>query len=83
MTLCSLATLDSLIVFRPDIHLSMLGIPGGYEWIIIFVVVLLLFGGNKIPELLRGVGKGVGELQRGLDEGKRKLHEAIHEEDSH
>ena len=83
MTLCSLATLDPLIVFRPDIHLSMLGIPGGYEWIIIFVVVLLLFGGNKIPELLRGVGKGVGELQRGLEEGKKKLQEAIHEEDSH
>jgi sec-independent protein translocase protein TatA len=83
MTLCSHATLNSLIVFRPDIHLSMLGIPGGNEWIIICVVGLLLFGGNKIPELLRGVGKGVGELQRGLEEGKKKLQEAIHEEDSH
>jgi sec-independent protein translocase protein TatA len=70
------------MLFRPDIHLSMLGLPGGSEWIIIFVVVLLLFGGNKIPELLRGVGKGVGELQRGLEEGKKKLQEAIHEEDS-
>jgi sec-independent protein translocase protein TatA len=83
MTLCSLVTLHSLMLFRPDIHLSMLGLPGGSEWIIIFVVVLLLFGGNKIPELLRGVGKGVGELQRGLEEGKKKLQEAIHEEDSH
>jgi sec-independent protein translocase protein TatA len=83
MTLCSLATLNSLMLFWPDIHLSMLGLPGGSEWIIIFVVVLLLFGGNKIPELLRGLGKGVGELQRGLEEGKKKLQEAIHEEDSH
>lgn len=83
MTLCSHATLNSLMLFRSDIHQSMLGLPGGSEWIIIFVVVLLLFGGNKIPELLRGVGKGVGELQRGLEEGKKKLQEAIHEEDSH
>lgn len=62
--------------------LSMLGLPGGGEWMIIFVLVLLLFGGSKIPELLRGVGKGMGELQRGLEEGKRKLNEAIHDEES-
>jgi sec-independent protein translocase protein TatA len=64
-----------------SLPLSMFGLPGGSEWIIIFVVVLLLFGGQKIPELLRGVGKGVGELQRGLEESKRKLNEAI-EDDS-
>jgi sec-independent protein translocase protein TatA len=64
-----------------SLPLSMFGLPGGLEWIIIFVVVLLLFGGQKIPELLRGVGKGVGELQRGLEESKRKLNEAI-EDDS-
>lgn len=45
-------------------------IPGGQELIIIAVIVLVLFGGKKIPELMRGVGKGVGELQKGLDEGK-------------
>jgi sec-independent protein translocase protein TatA len=55
-------------------------LPGGQEWIVIFVVVLLLFGGSRIPELLRGVGKGVGELQRGLEESKRKLNDAIEEE---
>jgi sec-independent protein translocase protein TatA len=49
---------------------------GGQELIIILVIVLLLFGGTKIPELLRGVGKGVGELQKGLEEGKRTLHAA-------
>ena len=52
-------------------------IPGGYELVIILVVVLLLFGGKKIPELMRGVGKGVGELQKGLEEGKRTLNDAI------
>jgi sec-independent protein translocase protein TatA len=62
--------------------LAMFGLPGGSEWIIIFVLVLLLFGGQKIPELLRGVGKGVGELQRGLEESKRKLADAIEDDSS-
>jgi len=48
--------------------------------IIILVIVLVLFGGQKIPELLRGVGKGVGELQKGLDEGKRTLTNSIRED---
>src|ERR1700723_1186584 len=34
--------------------------------IIILVIVLVLIGGSKIPELLRGVGRGIGELQKGL-----------------
>ncbi|MCW5943108.1 MAG: twin-arginine translocase TatA/TatE family subunit [Fimbriimonadaceae bacterium] len=56
------------------------GLPSGTEWIWILVVVLLLFGGKKIPELMRGVGKGVGELQKGLEEGKRQLQSAVEEE---
>lgn len=49
------------------------------QWLIILVIVLVLFGGKKIPELLRGVGRGVGELQKGLEEGKRALNESIDE----
>jgi sec-independent protein translocase protein TatA len=56
------------------------GIPGGMEWVIILVIVLILFGGKKIPELLRGVGKGVGELQKGIHEGKRQLEDSYKEE---
>ena len=41
--------------------------------LILLAVVLLLFGGKKIPELMRGVGQGVGELQKGLNEAKTKL----------
>ena len=36
---------------------------GGTEWIIIALVVLLLFGGKKIPELMKGLGKGVREFK--------------------
>lgn len=55
---------------------------GTQELMIVLVIVLVLFGGKKIPELLRGVGKGVGELQKGLEEGKRQLNSSIHEDES-
>lgn len=58
-----------------------LGLPGGMEWVLILVVILVLFGGKKIPELMRGVGKGVGELQKGLDEGKKGFSNMMHNED--
>ena len=35
---------------------------GGQEMIFVFLAILLLFGGNKIPELMRGVGKGIREF---------------------
>jgi sec-independent protein translocase protein TatA len=38
--------------------------------IIVLLIAILLFGAKKIPELMRGVGQGVGELHKGLAEGK-------------
>lgn len=35
---------------------------GGYEFLIVFLAILLLFGGKKIPELMRGIGKGMREF---------------------
>ena len=43
-------------------NILLFGIPGGWEWIIILAVVLLLFGGRKIPELMKGIGKGIREF---------------------
>ncbi len=47
---------------------------GGYEVILIVVVILLIFGGKKIPELMRGIGKGVKEFKGGIsnDEDKKE-----------
>ncbi len=39
---------------------------GGWEIAIIVVIVLLLFGGKKIPELMRGLGKGIKEFKEGV-----------------
>lgn len=43
-----------------------LGVIGGWQIAIILVVVLLLFGGKKIPELMKGIGKGIKEFKDGL-----------------
>ncbi|MER3466252.1 MAG: twin-arginine translocase TatA/TatE family subunit [Armatimonadota bacterium] len=53
----------------------MLGFLQMNELLIVAVVILLLFGGSKIPQLMRGLGRGAGEFQRGLEEGKRALEE--------
>ena len=46
-----------------------LGMPGGWEWIIIILVVLIFFGAKKIPELARGLGKGIREFRREVSTG--------------
>jgi sec-independent protein translocase protein TatA len=53
------------------------GLPSGSEWIIILVVVLLLFGGKKIPELMKGIGKGV----RGFKDGLKEIEDDIKTEE--
>ncbi|MDE0483539.1 MAG: twin-arginine translocase TatA/TatE family subunit [Candidatus Poribacteria bacterium] len=44
------------------------GFPGGVELIIILVIVLLLFGSKKLPELARGLGKSITNFKSGLNE---------------
>ena len=40
---------------------------GTWEWVIIALVILLLFGGKKIPELMKGLGKGVKSFKEGMN----------------
>ena len=54
----------------------LLGIIGGWQILIIVLVVLLLFGGKKIPELMRGMGRGVKEFKDGISgEDEKKSDE--------
>jgi len=59
-----------------------MGNLGGTEIILIVFVVLLLFGGKKIPELMRGLGRGVREFKDAKDNVKRELEESISEKDT-
>ena len=48
-------------------------LPGGMEWIFIALAILLLFGGKKIPELMRGLGKGISEFKKGKKDIEKDL----------
>ena len=56
-------------------------LPGGGEWILIIVVVLLMFGGKKIPELMRGIGKGMREFNDAKANVKNEIEEGMKEKD--
>lgn len=55
---------------------------GWTEILLIAFVVLLLFGGKKIPELMRGLGKGIREFNDAKNNVKKELEEGISEKDS-
>ncbi|MFM2359007.1 MAG: hypothetical protein RLY16_1000 [Bacteroidota bacterium] len=68
----ALASLLSVFLFS---------MPGGSEWIIIVLVVILLFGGKKIPELMRGIGKGMREFKDARDNVKSEIETGMKEKD--
>lgn len=57
-------------------HLLFLNLGAG-EIIIIALIVLLLFGGKKIPELMKGIGKGVKSFKEGLNEVETEIKKDI------
>lgn len=50
-----------------------LGTIGVWQLVLIALVILLIFGGKKIPELMRGLGKGVKEFKNGMEEVKKDI----------
>ncbi len=61
----------------------LLGMIGPWQIVLIVLVVLLLFGGKKIPELMRGLGKGVREFKDGInpDENEKKDESSVEKKD--
>ncbi len=66
-----LMVLDPVLAIRP---------PSTTEWLIILAVVVLLFGGAKIPELARSLGKAKSEFQKGIEEGEKEASDADDED---
>jgi len=52
-----------------------IGNLGGGEWLLILLAIILLFGGKKIPELMRGIGNGIREF----NEAKKSVKDQIEE----
>ena len=55
-------------------QLLFLGSLGSQEIIIIALVILLLFGGKKIPELMRDLGKGVSQFKKGMNDIEQEIN---------
>lgn len=58
----------------------LLSMPTGMEWVIIILAILLLFGGKKIPELMRGIGKGIREFNDAKNNVSKEIREGMNEE---
>ncbi len=54
------------------------GLPGGYEWLVILVVALLIFG-RRLPEIARGVGKSLTEFKKGINEAKESTDDVAND----
>jgi len=59
----------------------LLSMPGGSEWLLVLLAVLLFFGGKKIPELMRGVGRGIREFNDAKNNVKSEIEEGMNEKD--
>ena len=61
-------------------NVLLFGMPSGMELFVIILVVLLLFGAKKIPELARGLGRGIREFKDATKEVKDQIEESVKEE---
>jgi sec-independent protein translocase protein TatA len=52
---------------------------GGSEWIFIILAILILFGGRKIPELMKGVGSGIREFNKAKNDVTDQLRDGMNE----
>jgi sec-independent protein translocase protein TatA len=60
----------------------MISMPGGTEWILIVVAVLILFGGRKIPEFMRGLGKGIREFNDAKTNVRKEIEDGMNDKDT-
>lgn len=56
---------------------SFIGGLRGWEWIVIALVVLLLFGAKRIPSMMRNVGKGIHSFKQGIEDAKQEINREV------
>ncbi len=57
----------------------LLSMPGGTEWILIVLAVLILFGGRKIPEFMRGLGRGIREFNDAKSNVQKEIEDGMND----
>jgi sec-independent protein translocase protein TatA len=70
-----------MMVTSSILSVFLIGMPGGSEWIFIILAIILLFGGRKIPELMKGIGKGIREFNDAKNNVKSEIEEGMKEKD--
>ena len=65
-----------------NVNLLFISMPGGSEWLLIVLAVLVLFGGRKIPEFMRGIGRGIREFNDAKNNVKKEIEDGINEKDT-
>jgi sec-independent protein translocase protein TatA len=60
----------------------MFGLPGGMEWVIILLGIILLFGAKKIPELMKGIGSGIKEFKKASTVEEKEESKKLSEENN-
>jgi sec-independent protein translocase protein TatA len=74
--------LNTFIMILSFIHsIFLFSLPGGSEWILILLAILLFFGGKKIPELMRGIGRGVREFKDAKENVKSEIEAGMTDKD--
>jgi len=68
------------MINSPIQSLAFIGNFGGGEIILIFLIVLLLFGAKKVPELFRSLGKGVNEFRKAKNDWEQDINEVMNQE---
>jgi sec-independent protein translocase protein TatA len=74
--------LQLIIMLQANLKPVLLGVLGTQEIIIILIIVLLLFGGRKIPELMRGLGKGIREFNDAKSNVTKEIEEGLKEKEN-
>lgn len=69
----------SILNINPQLLISM---PSGGEWLWVIILVVVLFGGKKIPELARGIGKGIREFNDAKDGIKNEIEAGMKKEET-
>lgn len=60
----------------------MFSMPGGTEWVLIILAVLILFGGRKIPEFMRGLGRGIREFNDAKSNVKKEIEDGMNDKEN-
>lgn len=65
--------------FLIDNSQFLLSMPSGAEWIYVVILIIILFGGKKIPELAKGIGKGIRDFNDARDGVKKDIETGMKE----